>query len=890
MITPNFTHWFATLTGHVAARDWQSELAATTVCRDRLIRIPTGLGKTEGVLAAWSFHQLHHPDQWPRRLVWCLPMRVLVEQTEQVARQLAERIPEAHRPTVHVAMGGEDAGEWFHHPERSAVIIGTQDMLLSRALNRGYASARARWPAEFGLLNHDALWVMDEVQLMDVGLATSAQLQAFRGEDRAKHLRPCHTWWMSATLQPNWLHSVDTASHHANWIQSPCQVASAQRTGGLWDIQKSLTTEAIGHEDHEGFAERILAAHADLPAGEFGRITLVVCNTVDRACRTFDALRDAGRTEDLELVHSRFRPAEREGWRERFLSRSACTPGVDRMIVATQVVEAGVDISAECLITELAPWPSLVQRFGRCARYGGGGKVLVVDRGREEASAAPYEPEGLESAWEALQQLTERGVGIAALEAHEESLGPEARNRLYPFEPKHLLLRREFDELFDTTPDLTGADLDIGRFIRSDENERDLQVFWIEIAKAKKGERPKPPPEDYKPQRRELCAVPFLKAREWLCEKGKSKLKTTKRAWVWDWLDGEWKPATRETLLPGRVVCVAFDSGGYSSERGFSPESSAAVTPVPREEREDRTADNDDDQEERERRSFTDWKTVACHTAEVTEAVKGLAADLKLPEEIADALELAALFHDWGKSHPAFQNMLFREREGAESLRKWAMAKSRRIDPPIRARYFAGVNGADERRGFRHELASALGLFALLRTYAPLHAALLGPWSEVLTKLDKPPEPGEPVPASPLIQRLLACSPEAFDLLVYLVASHHGKVRGALHAAPKDQEYRVKPGDNNGLPIRGIREGDRLPSVVLIPGELALPEITLTLSPATVGLSCRTGISWRERCLGVIERYGPAALAFLEAILRAADVRASRLTTNDPALAKEGTP
>ena len=80
-----------------------------------------------------------------------------------------------------------------------------------------------------------------------------------------------------------------------------------------------------------------------------------------------------------------------------------------------------------------------------------------------------------------------------------------------------------------------------------------------------------------------------------------------------------------------------------------------------------------------------------------------------------------------------------------------------------------------------------------------------------------------------------------------------------------------------------------MPSVVLGSGEPALPDVSSTLSPAAVGLSCRTGISWRERCLGVIDRYGPAALAFLEAILRAADVRASRLKTNDPAVAKEVT-
>lgn len=882
-MSESFDHWFSTLTGHKRPRLWQRELAEASTCRDRLIRIPTGLGKTEGVLAAWSFHRLQHlDDHWPRRLVWCLPMRVLVEQTEQVARQLAEQIPVVQRPTVHVAMGGEDSGEWFLHPERPAIIIGTQDMLLSRALNRGYASARARWPMEFGLLNHDALWIMDEVQLMDVGLATSAQLQAFRQEDREKRLRPCHTWWMSATLQPEWLRNVDTAPHHENWISDPCLVAPAQRSGGLWDIRKSLTTEAIGPQDDRRLAQRILEEHADLSASGFGRITLVVCNTVDRACRTFDTLRAAGRTEGLELVHSRFRPYEREGWRDRFLSRSACTEEVDRIIVATQVVEAGVDLSAGCLITELAPWPSLVQRFGRCARYGGTGKVLVIDRGRDEAGAAPYQSEQLESAWEALQQLSEQGVGIAALEAHEESLSREARTRLYPFAPSHLLLRREFDELFDTTPDLTGADLDISRFIRSGE-ERDLQVFWFDLAKDES------PPAKRHPQRRELCAVPFLKARDWLCgaetkTNRKPKLRSGIRAWVWDWIDGKWAVATRASLLPGRVVFVAAVCGGYRTDRGFESEWRDAVPPVPLTPIPGNTQalDEADDQQDGEQLSFNPWKTIACHTAEVARKAGEIAKQLGLPQDLQHILELAAVWHDWGKSHPAFQGaMRGTDRPGRFDLAKGPSGAWRK--PPDMYRF---LDDSETRPAFRHELASALGLFAILQTFAPQHPALLGPWSEVLTALGKSQVPGKPPPVpSPLTQRLLNCTPEAFDLLAYLVASHHGKVRVALHAAPKDQEYRDR--DGRGLPIRGIREGDRLPSVALVPGEPPLPEVTLTLSPATIGLSERTGISWRERCLGVMERYGPAGLAFLEAILRAADVRASRLKTNDPTLVSE---
>jgi CRISPR-associated endonuclease/helicase Cas3 len=73
-------------------------------------------------------------------------------------------------------MGGEDASDWDTNPEHDAVIIGRQDMLLSRAMNRGFGMSRYRWPVHFGLLNNDCLWVLDETQLMGVGLTTSAQL------------------------------------------------------------------------------------------------------------------------------------------------------------------------------------------------------------------------------------------------------------------------------------------------------------------------------------------------------------------------------------------------------------------------------------------------------------------------------------------------------------------------------------------------------------------------------------------------------------------------------------------------------------------------------------------------------------------------------------------
>ena len=143
-------------------------------------------------------------------------MRTLVEQTEREVRTWILRLAREHtKPrdgsqlrwlALHspvILMGGEDAGEWDVHPEKPAILIGTQDMLLSRALNRGYGMKRYRWPMHFGLLNNDCLWVMDETQLMGPGLSTACQLEAFRNVQSlgcgAFGAAGSVTWYMSAT-------------------------------------------------------------------------------------------------------------------------------------------------------------------------------------------------------------------------------------------------------------------------------------------------------------------------------------------------------------------------------------------------------------------------------------------------------------------------------------------------------------------------------------------------------------------------------------------------------------------------------------------------------------------------------------------------------------------
>lgn len=895
-----FRKWFTHFTSGpggaaMAPREWQEALARDEVPRSRVIRIPTGYGKTLGVLGAWIYHRVErNDDRWPRRLVWTLPMRVLVEQTADEVRRCVERLHLLWQPGtdhrgkvgVHLLMGGVDqGGEWNLYPEENAVFIATQDMALSRALNRGYAAPRARWPMEFGLLSHDVLWVLDEVQLMDVGLATSAQLQAFFDDDAkaGRSLRPRLSWWMSATMQPDWLKSVDTVAPHAMWTTSPITLTPSALSAGLATIKKALEIKEIAANDHGALAKAIKDAHEDAPAGgEHGRITLVVCNTVDRASRTYEALEKLGVTRDLRLVHSRYRSHERAAWTTEFLGREACRQGVDRIIVATQVIEAGVDISATTLVTEVSPWSSLVQRFGRCARYGASGSVVLVDRGRDEKTAPPYSREELEAAKWAIDTLVARGkdVGIASIEAFEQGLADDQRKQLYPYQPKQLLLRREFDELFDTTPDLTGADIDVSPFIRSGD-ERDVTVFWLDVPRPKRGEPAPLPLKDRKPSREELCSVPFLAAREWLCgratkENPAPRLLPSRRAWVWDWIEGEWKVAERAALIPGAVVCVAADTGGYRDDRGFDPESKALVTALSAPPQ--AAQDAADDLEDTERLSASAYKTIATHNAEVGQLAMQIAGGL-VPKRVAELIELAGRWHDVGKAHPAFQAII--EARGPYAVRvDLAKAPDGAWQTPC---VYRGAGG-ETRRGFRHELASCLALFAVLRRYEPTHSALLGPWIEALALMGESEVPallGDRSEPTSLERQVLACTAAEFDLLAYLVLSHHGKVRIALHAGPKDQEYVAR--DDCGLPIRGVRDGDALP-VISLDGVSSLPALSLTLAPAVLGLSPITGRSWRDRTAALFRTHGPGSLGYLEAVVIAADRRASKLTTVDPLL------
>jgi CRISPR-associated helicase Cas3 len=116
-----------------------------------------------------------------------------------------------------------------------------------------------------------------------------------------------------------------------------------------------------------------LSADAVLRCHE-GR-SIVLLNTVGRAQAMYTELRQAIEAKGLDiptiLLHSRFFKEDRRAKEERLRSLFGRGTKGPAILVATQVIEAGLDLSCEHLHTELCPMNSLIQRGGRCARFAG---------------------------------------------------------------------------------------------------------------------------------------------------------------------------------------------------------------------------------------------------------------------------------------------------------------------------------------------------------------------------------------------------------------------------------------------------------------------------------------------------------------------------------------
>jgi CRISPR-associated endonuclease/helicase Cas3 len=910
----SFADFFKTATGGFTPYRWQ--ILAALDGMPEVLPVPTGLGKTE-IALPWAWRLLVEGRPEPLHLVVCLPMRSLVTQTVQRLKTYFDAI-KAKKPEIDVGvyqlMGGAIDEEWVGQPEKPWVLVGTQDQLLSRALNRGYSMSRFAWPVHFGLLNNDCRWLIDEVQLMGPGLWTTSQLDWMRRK-RFSSLKPCLTTWMSATLERSFLNTADRVrenliepSQEQIAFEGKLKEAIATDNGLAWwrEAKRPLSWWQPDASDRAAGGTRRRTAKsatatvgpeaiaASVKAKHVARtLTLVICNTVDMARAVFSALSSI---DHKILLTSRFRREDRARNEQHLIDFDARRkagavhqddPGL--ICVSTQVIEAGMDISAHRLFTELAPWPAMLQRLGRLNRKGDdqGAQAWVWESPREAGSRrperiGPYGFADIERAKKlvsALIPLSQERPFAAAIAALDEIKKAEVSEALRP-KPSPLPRALDVHGLFSTERDVHGGFTDVSAFVRGSDPDVDVTVFWRDWS----GDSP--------PRGDDLDGPPLEPASEGCpvsCVRVQKMLENSKaKAWLWDDEGDRWERVNHWDIRPGMLVMLKRDVGGYDETEGWTGDKSNVLPVVPRAGR--GTTLRDD-----ARTEAGYWSKLEDHLKDTRRQAERLCAVISLPGNLRNAVVEASGLHDLGKAHPQWQAALparsampdallakgprvfaadvagdasavraelVKLRPQAHSLPcearrhrredvvrlRWAI-DDKLSEPELNSlRAVAGVRWAGHlpfRPGLRHEVASALAM-----------------WRKYNVSETKP------YPA----------------LAVYLAAAHHGKVRTVMRSTTGegDDVFGVR-GEPNSLVIGD----DQWPLDFSIAkdgaeGRWEGDEFVMT-GPGWTGLVADLLGPWRpeeKSDAGAVpegepRHLGPFALAYLEALVRVADWRAS---------------
>jgi CRISPR-associated endonuclease/helicase Cas3 len=364
-----------------------------------ILQAPTGAGKTYAALLPW-LHATHltgndgNYARFPYRCIYSVPMRVLATQFHrEVVDDLKSFATKTGRRDIRTVV---QTGETPEDPKlENALIFATLDQTLSSALGIPYGGVSANLNAG-AVMSSYCVW--DEFHLFGRAQALPTTLHWLK---MMQGITPFCL--MTATFSRTLLDGL------AAWLGAEVITIPAEERRRIPSQQGKIRTF---HTD-----PTLLTADAVLAT--FNQRTIAICNTVDRAqALGAELVAKAPEGTVVKVLHSRFFQSDRRATTDWLMThfgknRTATSDIEKAILVTTQVVEVGVDVTCETLHTELAPASALVQRAGRCARFANeSGRVIIhalpLHPQKGTPATAPYDidpPTNLcERTWNALRQ------------------------------------------------------------------------------------------------------------------------------------------------------------------------------------------------------------------------------------------------------------------------------------------------------------------------------------------------------------------------------------------------------------------------------------------------------------------------------------------------------
>ena len=403
---------------------WQRRLLRRFVGGDlpAAVDVPTGLGKTS-VMALWLI-ALGEGARLPRRLVYVIDRRAVVDQATRFAERLRANLPAdlADRlglrqrdgkpglPISTLRGGFVDNRDWLDDPSRPALLVGTVDMVGSRLLFEGYGVSKRRGmrPFQAGLLGVDALVLLDEAHLCAPFERLLRQIE----DQQDRTLGPADEA-AAGTAPPFCLMSLSATGRTTVEAHTADVFRLVEEDGQEPIVRQRLTArkrmKVIELDDPNELPARLSARAVELgqqrrsmsdqqrdssESNDPARV-LVYCHSradairvkalIDKACGlTGRTGRDADGKGASELLVGERRVYERralEQWLERhgFLGSAETAPMAPTFLVATSAGEVGIDLDADHMICDLVAYERMVQRLGRVNRRGGDRREALID-------------------------------------------------------------------------------------------------------------------------------------------------------------------------------------------------------------------------------------------------------------------------------------------------------------------------------------------------------------------------------------------------------------------------------------------------------------------------------------------------------------------------------
>jgi CRISPR-associated endonuclease/helicase Cas3 len=354
-----------------------------------LLKAPTGSGKTEAVLAPFLSQFIDNKISIAPRMIYVLPMRVLVNSVAERIKKYAHRI--SPQITVEIQHGDAPNSPFFI----ADILVTTLDQFLY-----GFARASEQVGRHLDIPAGSiasSLVVFDEAHMYRDGFTFSIMRALMEILHKSHIPFVLMTATIPASLEKSLFENIKLSNDQK-------LIGDISNTG---ELKISLESNPLYSNNNVYISEELFEKIKS-------KKTLIVVNQVKRAQKVYEEVKSrlGLNCEQIVLLHSRFTKADRKKHEERAISLiphkedgKIIIPEKTGIVVSTQVLEAGIDFSAELLLTELSPADSIIQRAGRCARYNGqSGETIIFPVEEENREYLPYEREHLSKTLEWLQR------------------------------------------------------------------------------------------------------------------------------------------------------------------------------------------------------------------------------------------------------------------------------------------------------------------------------------------------------------------------------------------------------------------------------------------------------------------------------------------------------